>query len=175
MLQIEYIMVGSKDKRRLQNVDTEDEMYIGHDHRTVTATLKIRRRQPKNKKDGKRKETRTNLKSWEPKNKDHYASALDKAITTECYNNQEWAKQSKSEKVYLLDKILIQTAVQHTKPTKKDEAKVTVPDQNLRTAIAGRKHFRANKQYKEAAQMAKYVKKLQRRTVNTASSKKSTT
>ena len=57
----------------------------------------------------------------------------------------------------MLEKILIQTAVQHTKPTKKDEAKVTVPDQNLRTAIAGRKHFRANKQYKEAAQIAKYA------------------
>ena len=57
----------------------------------------------------------------------------------------------------MLETILIQTAVQHTKPTKKDEAKVTVPDQNLRTAIAGRKHFRANKQYKEEAQMAKYA------------------
>ena len=160
MRQIDYIMVGSKDKWRLQNVDTEDEMYIGNDHRTVTATLKIRRRQPKNKKYGKRKETQTNLKSWEPKNKDHYACALDKAITTECYNNQEWAKQSNSEKVDMLEKILIQTAVQHTKPTKKDEAKVTVPDQNLRTAIAGRKHFRANKQYKETSQMAKYAKKI---------------
>ena len=61
--QIDFIMVGSKDKWRLQNVDTEDEMYIGNDHRTVTATLKIRRRQPKNKKDGKRKETRINLNS----------------------------------------------------------------------------------------------------------------
>ena len=75
----------------------------------------------------------------------------------------------------MLEKILIQTAVQHTKPTKKDEAKVTVPDQNLRTAIAGRNHFRANKQYNEAAQMAKYAQKMQRRTMKTASSKQSTT
>ena len=69
-------------------------------------------------------------------------------------------KKSNSETVDLLEKILIQTAVQHTKPTKKDEAKVTLSDQKLRTAIAGRKHFRENKQYKEAAQMAKYAQKL---------------
>ena len=126
--QIEFIMVGNKDKWRLQNVDTEDEMYTGNDHRTVTATLKIKRKQPKHNKDGKRKETRTNLKSWEPKSKDDYASALDKTITAECYNNQEWANKSKSDKVDTLEKILIQTAVQHTKPTKKDEAKVTVSE-----------------------------------------------
>ena len=48
--QLDYIMVGSKDKWRLQNVDTEDEMYIGNDHRTVTATFKIRRRQPRTEK-----------------------------------------------------------------------------------------------------------------------------
>ena len=122
-------------------------MYIGNDHRTVTATLKIRKRQSKNKKNGKR-ETIANLNLWEPQNKDHYASALDKAITAECYNNPEWAKKSNSDKVDLLEKILILTAVQHTKPTKKDEAKVTVSDKELRTAIAGRKHFRENKQYK---------------------------
>ena len=46
------------------------------------------------------------------------------------------------------------------KPTKKDEAKVTVSDKELRTAIAGRKHFRENKQYKEAALMAKYAQQL---------------
>ena len=65
--------------------------------------------------------------------------------------------KSNSDKVDTLEKILIQTAVQHTKPTKKDEAKVTVSDLNWKTAIAGRKYFRANKQYKEAAQMAKYA------------------
>ena len=79
--QIDYIMVGSRDRWRLQNVDTEDELHVGGDHRTVTATLKIRTRQPKNKKNGKR-ETIANLKSWEPQNKDHYASVIDKAITT---------------------------------------------------------------------------------------------
>ena len=105
----------------------------------MTATVKIQRKQPKNNKDGKRKETLTNLKSWEPKSKDDYASALDKTITAECYNNQEWANKSNSDKVDTLEKILIQTAVQHTKTTKKEEAKVAISDLNLRTAIAGRK------------------------------------
>ena len=139
--QIDFIMVGNKDKWRLQHVDTEDEMYTGNDHRTVTATLKIKREQPNSNKDGKSNESRVNLKSWEPRSKEDYASALDENIATECNNNQEWAKKSNSEKVDTLEKIFIHTAVQHTKPNKKDEAKVTVSDLNLRTAIEGRKYF----------------------------------
>ena len=157
--QIDYIMVGSRDRWRLQNVGTEDELHVGGDHRTVTATLKIRKRQSKNKKKGKR-ETIANLKSWEPQNKDHYASALDKAITTECCNNPDWANKSNSDKVDLLEKIFILTAAQHTKPSKKDEAKVTVSEKEFKTTIAGRKYFRENKQYKEAAQMARYAQKI---------------
>ena len=94
--QIDFIMVGNKDKWRLQNVDAEDDMYTGNDHRTVTATLKIKRKQPKSNKDGKRNESRTNLKSWEPRNKEDYASVLDGTIATECNNTQEWAKKSNS-------------------------------------------------------------------------------
>ena len=160
MRQIDFIMVGNKDKWRLQNVDTEDEMYTGNDHRTVTATLNIQRKQPKSNKDGKSNESGVNLKSWEPRSKEDYASALDGKIATECNNNKEWAKKSNSEKVDALEKIFIHTAVQHTKPSKKDEAKVAVSDLNLRIAIEGRKYFRANKQYKEATQMAKYAQKL---------------
>ena len=50
--------------------------------------------------------------------------------------------------------------MQHTKPKKADEAKNTISDLRLRAAIEGRKYFRANKQYKEAAQMAKYAQGL---------------
>ena len=159
MRQIDFIIVGNKDKWRLQNVDTEDEMYTGNDYRTVTATLKIKRKQPTSNKDGKSNESLVNLKSWEPRSKEDYASAPDETVITECNNNQEWANKSNSDKVDTLDKIFIHTAVQHTKPSKKDEAKVAVSDLNLRTAIEGRTYFRANKQYKEAAQMAKYAPK----------------
>ena len=135
-------------------------MYTGNDHRTVTATQKIKRKQPTSNNYGKSNESRVNLKSWEPLSKEDYASALDGTIATECNNNQEWAKKSNSEKVDALEKIRIHTAVHHTKPSKKDEAKVAVSDLNLRAAIEGIKYFRANKQYKEAAQMAKYAQKL---------------
>ena len=71
----------------------------------------------------------------------------------------------------MLEKIFILTAAQHTKPSKKDEAKVTVSEKELKTAIAGIKHFRGNKQYKEAAQMARYAQKMHKRTVTAVSSK----
>ena len=79
-------------------------------------------------------------------------------LITRC--NQESANKTNSEKVDTLEKILILTAVQQTKPTKKDEGKVTVSDLNLRSAIAGRKYFRNNKQNKEATRMAKHAQKL---------------
>ena len=96
--QIDYIITGTKDKWRLQNVDTEDEMYTGNDHRTVTATLKIKSMQSKSKKADKHREIRANLQSWEPICKDEYATALDKSIVAEC-NSREWAAKSNSEKV----------------------------------------------------------------------------
>ena len=60
----------------------------------------------------------------------------------------------------MLEKIFILTAAQHTKPSKKDEATVTVSEKELKAALAGRKYFRQNKQYKEAAHMARYAQKL---------------
>ena len=78
--QIDFIIVGTKDKWRLQNVDAEDDLYTGNDHRTVAATLRIKRKQSKSNKIHKNSETRANLKSWEPMNKDEYAIALDKSI-----------------------------------------------------------------------------------------------
>ena len=54
-MQIDYIITCTKDKWRLQNVDTEDEMYTGNDHRTVTATLKIKSTQSISKKAAKHK------------------------------------------------------------------------------------------------------------------------
>ena len=160
--QIDYIMIGSNDRWRLQNVDTEDELCVGGDHRTVTATLKLKKRQPKNKKNCKR-ETIANLKSWQPLNKDHYAADFDKAITAECCNNPDWTNKSNSDKVDCLEKLFILTAAQHTKPSKKDVAKVPVYEKELQNALAGRKYYRLNKQYKEAAQMARYAQKLAKR------------
>ena len=125
--QIDYIIVGTKDKWRLQNVDAEDDLYTGNDHRTVAATLRIKRKQSKSNKTPKNSETRANLKSWEPRNQDEYATALDKSITIE-RNKPEWGKKSNSEKVEALEKIFIHTAVQYTKPKKADEAKNIISD-----------------------------------------------
>ena len=82
----------------MQNADTEDEMYTGNDHRTATATLKIKSKQSKSNKADKHIESRANLKSWEPRSKEEYATALHKSIATEC-NSGEWAAKSNSEKV----------------------------------------------------------------------------
>ena len=62
-----------------------------------------------------------------------------------------------------LEKLFILNAAQHTKPSKKEQAKASEPDKELQRAIAGRKYYRQNKQYKEAAQMAKYAQKLTRK------------
>ena len=64
MRQIDYIIIGAKDKWKLQNVDTEDDFYIGNDHRIGTATLKIKSKQSKNRKTARNTEIRANLKSW---------------------------------------------------------------------------------------------------------------
>ena len=141
MRQIDYIMIGSKDRWRLQNVHTEDKLCVGGDHRTVTATLKLKKRQSKKKKNGKR-EAIANLKSWQPLDKDQYAADFDKAITAECCNNPDWINKSNSDKVDCLEKLFIITAAQHTKPSKKEQAKASEPDNELQRAIAGRKYYR---------------------------------
>ena len=133
--------------------------YIGHDHRTVAATFRIKRKQARNNKFQQNTETPANLKSWEPTNDDEYAIALDKNITTEC-NKPDWKTKSNSDKVDALEKIFIHTAVQRTNLKKADEPQKTISDLKLRAAIEGRKHFRLNKQYKEAARIAKYAQGL---------------
>ena len=45
--QIDYILVGTKDKWRLQNVNADDDLYVGNDHRTVAATIELKRKQAK--------------------------------------------------------------------------------------------------------------------------------
>ena len=132
--QIDYIIVGTKDRWRLQNVNAEEDLYIGNDHRTVAATFRIKRTQARNNKSQQNIETPANLKSWEPTNKDEYAEALDKHIITKC-SKPDWKPKSNSDKVDALEKILIHTAVQHTKPKKADEPKNTIFDIKLRVAI----------------------------------------
>ena len=138
-MQIDYIITGTKDKWRLQTVDTKDKMYIGNDHRTVTATLKIKSTQSKSKKAAKHKEVRTNRKSWEPRCKDKYASALDEKVVAEC-KCRDWAGKSNSEKVDALEKILTHTAVQRTELKNNYKIINNVSDVNLRVAIEGRNH-----------------------------------
>ena len=50
--------------------------------------------------------------------------------------------------------------MEHTKPKGNDKIIDNVSDLSWRAAIEGRKYFRENKQYKEAAQLAKYAQKL---------------
>ena len=42
--QIDYVLVGIKDKGRLQNILSSDDLYVGEDHRTITATLIFNRK-----------------------------------------------------------------------------------------------------------------------------------
>ena len=39
--QIEYILINLKDKWRLQNIYSSDDLHVGEDHRTLTATIRI--------------------------------------------------------------------------------------------------------------------------------------
>ena len=80
--QIDFIIVGTKNKWRLQNVDAEEDLYTGNDHRTLVATLRIKRKQSKSNTIPNKIKTLANLKSWEPMNKDEYAIAFDKSTAT---------------------------------------------------------------------------------------------
>ena len=161
--QIDFIMVGRKDKWRLTDVDTEDEFIVGNDHRTVTATLTIKKKTTKFTKKNHKRETVANLKAWQPRDKESYAADLDKAITTECCKNPKWKAKSNTEKIDTLEKILILTAAQHTKLTKKEQTTISTKDPELQWAIAGRKYYRQNKQFKEAAHMAKIAQRLNKK------------
>ena len=164
--QIDFIMVGRKDKWRLTDVDTEDELTVGNDHRTVTATLIIKKKTTKFTKKKHKRETVANLKAWQPRDKESYAADLDKAITTECCKNPKWKAKSNTEKIDTLEKILILTAAQHTKLSKKEQTKISPKDPELQWAIAGRKHYWQNRQFKEAAQMAKIAQRLNKKKRN---------
>ena len=164
--QIDFIMVGRKYKWRLMDVDTEEELSVGNDHRTVTATLKLKKKPAKITNKNHKRETVADLKAWQPRDKESYAADLDKAITTECCKNPKWKTKSNTEKIDSLETILILTAAQHTKPTKKEQTRISAKDPELQWAIAGRKHYRQNKQYKEAAQMAKIAQRLTKKNSN---------
>ena len=164
--QTEFIMIARKDRWLLTDVDTEDELSVGNDHRTVTATLKLKKRPTKNTNKKGKRETIANLKSWQPRDNERYAADLDKAIMAECCSNPQWNTKSNTEKIESLEKLLILIAAQHTKPLKKEQAKVSEQDPELQRAIAGRKYYRQNKQYKEAAQMAKHAQRLTRKNSN---------
>ena len=109
-------MIARKDRWLLTDVDTEDELSVGNDHRTVTATLKLKKRQTKNTNKKGKRETIANLKSWQPRDKERYAADLDKAIMAECCSNPQWNTKSNTEKIESLEKLLILIAAQHTKP-----------------------------------------------------------
>ena len=51
--QIDYILVGTNGKWRLQNVNAEDDLYVGNDHRTVAATFEIKRSKQKETKESR--------------------------------------------------------------------------------------------------------------------------
>ena len=123
--QIDYILVGRKDKWRLQNVNAEDDLYVGNDHRTVAATIELKRKQAKSNKSKQKNEVPYNLKAWEPSDKGEYAEALDKNAMTEC-SKPDWKAKSNSDKVDTLEKILMQTAIQHAKPKKSDGPRSTI-------------------------------------------------
>ena len=100
-----------------------------------------------------------NLKSWAPKNKDDYARALGTHIIEEC-TKANWKTKTNSEKVYTLEKIFIQVAIQHEKLKTLDSPAELVPDTELQRAIYGRKWFRERKMHKEAANIAKQAQQL---------------
>ena len=60
--QIDFIIIGTKDKCRFQNVDAEDDLDTGNYNRTVAATLRINSKQSKINKTPKNIETLANRK-----------------------------------------------------------------------------------------------------------------
>ena len=103
-------------------MNAEEDLYVGNDHRTVAATFEIKRKQTNNNKLKQQTEVPANLKAWEPADKDEYAEALGKHVTTEC-NKPDWNTKSNSDNVDTLEKTLIHTAVQYAKPKKTDGQK----------------------------------------------------
>ena len=77
--QIDCVLVRIKDKWGLQNAFSSDDLYVGEDHRTITAILKVDRKANVRKKNNStKKETRHNFKAWAPLDEKEYAATLDK-------------------------------------------------------------------------------------------------
>ena len=153
--QIDYVIVGIKNKWRLQIVFSSDDLYVGDDHGTLAATFQMDRKEKNRKKQNStNKETVRNLTAWEPFDKDKYAMILDKHIIEEC-SKSEWSTKNKTEKMEAFKSITIQLAIQNETPKGVDSQMMKALD-----VEKGSKWYRERHMYKETFVIAKKTWKL---------------
>ena len=97
-------------------MNAEEDLDVGNDHRTVAATIEVKRKQTKSNK----LKQKTKCEPTSKHGNQWTMTIMQRFFTKMLLQNaaSRAGKISNSDKVDALEKILIQTAIQHAKPKK---------------------------------------------------------